>query len=363
MRKPTLHDVAAAAGVSYATADRVLNNRGGVAKKSSDRVQAAIAQLGYHRDITAANLSRKRRYRFDFLLPEARGGFFAALAAQLAARVPQHRQLRQDITLRLLPAFDAPALAQAIDTCVVDGVDGLCVVALDHPDVTAALMRARAAAVPVITLVADTGAAARSAYVGIDNRTAGRTAGDLMLLAHRGRAGGLILPVMGSAQARDHADRCAGLHEVAGPTLEILEPLETADDADRLQQMLATALQRHPGITGIYNLGAGVPGLIAALDQHHRAATPAQGSDNASPPRMVVISHELCAPSRGALQSGLIDAVIDQNPGRELDQALRALTRLSDAQPFDPASGVITPAVHFKHNLPPLPADGPDGDT
>ncbi len=30
MRKPTLHDVARTAGVSYATADRVLNERGGV---------------------------------------------------------------------------------------------------------------------------------------------------------------------------------------------------------------------------------------------------------------------------------------------------------------------------------------------
>ena len=34
MHRPTLQDVARAAGLSYATVDRVLNDRGGVAQKS-----------------------------------------------------------------------------------------------------------------------------------------------------------------------------------------------------------------------------------------------------------------------------------------------------------------------------------------
>ena len=59
MRKPTLHDVARTAGVSYATADRVLNERGGVAQKSILRVRQAIEDLGYERDQHAANLSRR----------------------------------------------------------------------------------------------------------------------------------------------------------------------------------------------------------------------------------------------------------------------------------------------------------------
>ncbi|WP_335339677.1 LacI family DNA-binding transcriptional regulator [Frigidibacter mobilis] len=64
MRSPTLHDVARSAGVSYSTADRVLNGRGGVAEKSAQRVLRAIEELGYRRDIHAANLSRRRNYRF-----------------------------------------------------------------------------------------------------------------------------------------------------------------------------------------------------------------------------------------------------------------------------------------------------------
>ena len=51
MASPTLSDVAHAAGVSYATADRVINNRGNVAAKSIAKVHEAVATLGYVRNI------------------------------------------------------------------------------------------------------------------------------------------------------------------------------------------------------------------------------------------------------------------------------------------------------------------------
>ena len=352
MSKPTLHDVAAEAGVSYATADRVLNKRGGVAKKSQTRVEAAIAKLGYQRDITAANLSRRRLYRFHVLLPNAAGGFFASLRQLLSEQEEVQRKARQAITITPVPPFDPKALALEIDRAVGAGCDGLCVVAVNHPEVSAALGRARAQSIPVVTLVADSAEGDRDCYVGIDNRTAGRTAADLILLSHRSHAQrGLILPVMGSLQARDHAERYAGFCEVVADQMDVLPPLETGDDPTRLNLLLTAALAAEPGITGLYNLGAGVPGLIAALD--HR------GNDNIAG-RPVVVSHELCDATRKAVADGLIDAVIDQKPARELSQALAALTALSDGLALDPTAGQITPAVHFKHNMPPQPAAGPN---
>ncbi|MEK0163337.1 LacI family DNA-binding transcriptional regulator [Phaeobacter sp. JH20_36] len=351
MGKPTLHDVAAAAGVSYATADRVLNNRGGVAKKSQDRVRAAIAELGYQRDITAANLSRRRRYRFAFLLPMAGEGFFARLHEHVQSEQTRRAQARQQITITHVPAFDAAALVRAIENCAAEDYDGLCLVAVEDPQVEAALTSLRARGVAVVTLVADSPETTRDAYVGIDNRTAGRTAGDLMVLAHRGAASegrGRILPITGSLSARDHADRYAGFCDVVSPGLPVLPPLETGDDPDVLEQALRRALDANPDITGVYNLGAGIPGLVAAL------------SATARPHPPVVISHELCAATRDAVAQGLIDAVIDQKPAQEITAALAALVALSDGLPFDPLTAQIIPAVHFKHNMPPQPAVGPE---
>lgn len=77
--RPTVNDIARAAGVSLATVDRVLNARPGVRKVTIERVNKAIEELGYVRDLSAANLARRRAYRFVFVLTEADSQFQHAL--------------------------------------------------------------------------------------------------------------------------------------------------------------------------------------------------------------------------------------------------------------------------------------------
>ena len=79
MSRPTVHDVARAAGVSLATVDRVLNARPGVRAATVDKVHKAMSDIGYSRDIAAANLARQRSYRFDFVLPEPTNAFLRGL--------------------------------------------------------------------------------------------------------------------------------------------------------------------------------------------------------------------------------------------------------------------------------------------
>src|SRR5690606_18132621 len=49
MRRPTFAEIAASAGVSLATAERVLNGRGGVSRGKVQQVITAAQQLGYDR--------------------------------------------------------------------------------------------------------------------------------------------------------------------------------------------------------------------------------------------------------------------------------------------------------------------------
>ncbi|MBW8322444.1 MAG: LacI family DNA-binding transcriptional regulator, partial [Rhizobium sp.] len=67
--KPTVHDIAAAAGVSLATVDRVLNRRPGVSARTRDKVEGAVVALGFVRDVAAANLAKGRVYPLTFVLP------------------------------------------------------------------------------------------------------------------------------------------------------------------------------------------------------------------------------------------------------------------------------------------------------
>lgn len=343
MRNPTLHDVARAAGVSYSTADRVLNERGGVAEKSILRVQRAIEELGYRRDIHAANLSRRRSYRFRFYLPQGDHGFFSVLRDAARDQGPTRALDRVNIAIHDVPALDADALAQQLNRIEAGDCDCVAIVGADSPELGAAVARLADLGIAVVTLVSDVESPARALYVGINNIVAGRTAGRLIRLAHSMRPG-RILPILGKLGVRDHRERLQGVTEVLREAdgITLLPPIEVLDRADRMREHVSVALAANPDVSGIYSIGAGNRALIGILEQ-------IEGS------RPFVVLHELSPHSRAALQGDLIDAVIDQKPAEEIALALDAMKAIADGE--IPPQAEITPTIFLKDNLP-----GPTGD-
>src|SRR3954452_337791 len=60
-RRPTMREVAAVAGVSLSTVSRAINGDPKVAPDLAEKVNAAVAMLGYRRDVTATTLRRADR--------------------------------------------------------------------------------------------------------------------------------------------------------------------------------------------------------------------------------------------------------------------------------------------------------------
>lgn len=341
MKKPTLRDVARMAGVSYATADRVLNARGGVAEKSVLRVRSAIEALGYERDQQAANLSRRRTYEFLFLLPRGDHSFFRVLGDCVRAQSALRQADRIRITIRELPALEPAPLADELTRLRPEDFDCLALVGIETPEIALQIERLAAGGMPVVTLIGDAAAAARAAYVGIDNSVAGRTAGRLIRLAHTGRRG-RILPIIGAYTARDHRERLDGARAVlaeAHAGLDILPPLVVQDRPEVMEHAVSAALAENPDVTGIYSMGAGNRALIRILS--HLPA-----------PRPFVVLHDLTPVTRPGLERALIDAVIDQRPATEVSTALDLMRALADGKPIPPDAGQITPAIYLKDNLP-----------
>ena len=82
---PTLHDVAAAAGVSLATASRVLNGSARkVAESYRDRVQAAADELGYTANLSAQATARGTSAIIALLVADIADPYFGQLASGVA---------------------------------------------------------------------------------------------------------------------------------------------------------------------------------------------------------------------------------------------------------------------------------------
>lgn len=341
-RPPTLADVAQRAGVSYATADRVVNGRGGVSDKTVRSVHAAVSALGYVRNVAAANLSQQRVYRFVAVLPDGSNAFFARMRALFEAAATRMIADRVNLSVETVAAFDPAALRERLETLAKQGVDGIAVVGSDDASTINTIAALRDSGIAVMTLVSEVPGSDRAAYVGIDNTVAGGTVGRLLVLAHGGRSG-RILPVVGALTARDHADRLQGLREVVAPEITIAPVIEGRDRQDLVEAGVTEALRADPSITAIYSAGAGNVGLIRVLQ-----ALPATTR------RPIVVLHELVAHSRRALEAGLIDIIIDQRPEEEVARVIDGLRLLADRRApilTDP----IVPTIYVRENLPPEP--------
>jgi DNA-binding LacI/PurR family transcriptional regulator len=76
----TLHDVARAAGVSIKTVSNVINDYPHVRPDTRERVQQAIAELGYQPNLSARSLRSGRTGAIALALPELSLSYFAELA-------------------------------------------------------------------------------------------------------------------------------------------------------------------------------------------------------------------------------------------------------------------------------------------
>lgn len=65
-----IKDIAKAAGVSVGTVDRVLHNRGKVAKEVEKKVQETIDTLGYRPNLAARSLAKQSAHNIAIILPE-----------------------------------------------------------------------------------------------------------------------------------------------------------------------------------------------------------------------------------------------------------------------------------------------------
>jgi LacI family transcriptional regulator len=66
----TIHDVAAAAGVSVSTVSRVLNNKSDVAAETAERIHRVINELGYASGLAAKSLRSRKTNVVGLLVPD-----------------------------------------------------------------------------------------------------------------------------------------------------------------------------------------------------------------------------------------------------------------------------------------------------
>jgi LacI family transcriptional regulator len=90
VKRVTIKDVAARAGVSYQTVSRVINDKGEVSPETRARIQATIEELGYRPDAIARSMVNGRTHTLACLAPNLTDYTFACIIENAKAEAQKH---------------------------------------------------------------------------------------------------------------------------------------------------------------------------------------------------------------------------------------------------------------------------------
>ena len=330
--RPTLTDLAAAAGVSVATVDRVLNARHRVREPTAERVLRAAEAIGFH----AAPLLKQRLRQeaptrtFGFLLqkPDA---FYRQLGADIEAEAERMSDCKAKVLLEYVTELSPTAISEALARMGAVA-DAVALVSVDHPRVSDAIAKLRESGKPCFALISDLTAEARCGVVGRDNRREGRTAG--WLIAKAAPRPGQIGVIVGS-----HRYLCQEIGEISfraylrenAPGFELIEPLVNLDDARLAYAAMQELIARRPDLVGLYVVGGGTDGVLAAA------------RDEAKPGAIAIVGHELTPRNRAGLIDGVMTAVIGTPNLLLARRALEAMNRAIEQGPPETPAQIIVP--------------------
>ncbi|KQX69392.1 LacI family DNA-binding transcriptional regulator [Angustibacter sp. Root456] len=312
-RRATVRDVAAAAGVSQATASRALSGNSSVSPDLARRVLAASRELGYTANVMARALRTQQTGTIGVVVPAITNPYFIS-AVEALERVLADSQR----SLVLCDAQNSPTVeAERIELLVNRMVDGLVVVPVSRDSAPA--LRAAAARGPVVQFdrfVDDTG----TDFVGADNVDGVRQA-----MNHLRSKGARSIAYVGAKPTSSAAsERLRAYQELAGPdelSGELLGEFSTEWGQEAARRLIACDALPEAIMCGsdtiavgllavLRDAGIGVPGevLVASYDDSLMGRI--------TSPRLTSVRQPVDVMAREAVRL-LDDAPSDERPPRK----------------------------------------------
>ena len=315
LSRPTITDLAHAAGVSVATVDRVLNARHRVREPTAERVLRAAETIGFH---AAPLLKRRLRsevaercFAFLLLRPDP---FYSQFGADLSAATRALTQFRGKPIIDFAPDLSSTVVAERL-LRLGETAHAIAVVSVDHPRVSDVIANLRARGVPTFAILTELGAEAAAPYIGRDNRKEGRTAA--WLIAKAAKRPGKVGIIVGS-----HRFLCQEVAEISfraylrenAPEFTPLEPLVNLEDSRIAYAATQDLIATHRDLVGLYICGGGMEGAIAGA------------RDETRPGDLAIVCNELTPKNRAALIDGVLTAVISTPTALLAERALAAMS-------------------------------------
>ena len=307
----TIKEIAAFAGVSRGTVDRVLNNRGGVSQKTADKIRRIMEEQNFQPNLAGMALATQaRRKRVGVILYAHDTNFYNEIEKGIIY------QSRTFAVYGLEPIihrvnYDEDSFIDALDQLEEVGISGLIISTYDSDLILARLKQLINQDIPVLTVNSDCEKIDRFAFVGCDAAASGRTAAAMIELLRRSEA--YVGVLYGNQAVPVHRIRMEALKQCVTeehPHIHLVERMETLDDDILSYKATLDLLKRHLEINTIYVAAGGQDGVCQAI------------ADTGHPEDYIVITGTVLGRGSEWLKAGVINAVLSEHP---LQQGMHSL--------------------------------------
>ena len=311
-RSFSIKQIAAQSGVSKATVDRALHQRGSVSPRTARRIVQAIRDLELQQ---RASLASGRTLPLDLVM-HAPERFSSLTVAALLSQIKSFAPFRLTLRCHIFEEISPEEMQRELRRCANDSY-GVLLKASDHPLLQSSIAELAALNVPVVTLVTDLPRSERIRYVGMDNEGAGRTAAWLMSRWLPVKVQTVAI-VISSTGFRGEEQRMEGFIQALSqraPYLQIKAVSEGYGIDTLTFKQMCTALEQDHSIHSVYSVGGGNSAVLQAFSAMQREIN-------------VFIGHDLDEENRKLLAAEDMDAVIDHDLQEDARAAFGAILRV-----------------------------------
>lgn len=160
-----------------------------------------------------------------------------------------------DLTFYVPPTEDIPKQIETVETWISMGFDGIAVAPSDPDALISPIANAMDRGIPVVTIDTDSPKSSRLCYLGTDNYTAGKIAGETMVNILKGK--GKVAICTGSLTAMNSLERMQGFRDAleSYPEVKIVEPvLCDYEETSKAVELAETALLNNPDLSGFFGV-------------------------------------------------------------------------------------------------------------
>lgn len=327
-RRPTIKDVALAAGVSASTVDRALNGRSTVSGDTMRKIADAAHRVGYHgKGIFQGKLDKPLpELRLGFVLLKKSQQFYRDFAEHIEAAAALSQDYRITVDIRFSTSQSPDEFSNLLRELGRD-CDALACTAVNDPRLDRVVQQLKDDGVAVVALLNDFAQGIRKNYIGLNNLKVGRLAG--WIVEKTVHQSGKLAIFVGGNRWHGHDLREVGYRSFireSNRDFTVLDTLVNLETRQVTYEATRDLLQRHPDLLGIYVAGGGMEGAIAAVREMHPA------------PKIALVVNELTAESSAGLIDGYVTMVI-ATPLQELCQNLIELMVQSVTETEDGMTG------------------------